>query len=354
MSSIILFRGKAGTGKTTLSNALARRLRVPVLHKDDLYDSAAAFVADHQARNEICFQFLYRFLQHAIESKATVMLDFGLNHLDAVRELKNWIEARGGELKTFVCICSDESLWSERLAERSANPLPNQLITNLADLKEHYRSIHDGYLDGEMIVDSSMPQEVLIEHLHAAVMEHFGSRIRHSVQPTPIGEQSWTAEGGKAFVEPIIANMTEERAREVLSWTYAPPYDWYNLPNSPEALEEIRSSSYYAVVDASNRMTGFFCTGASAQVPNESYGYGGDYIDIGIGMKPELTGQGRGYSFFAAVTDYIERTYGRKPQRVTVADFNERAIRLYAKCGFRAETSFTREAMAFLTMLRHP
>ncbi|CAH1217093.1 hypothetical protein PAECIP111891_04550 [Paenibacillus allorhizoplanae] len=41
MSKIILFRGMAGTGKSTLSRALAKKLQLPVLHKDDIYDSIA-------------------------------------------------------------------------------------------------------------------------------------------------------------------------------------------------------------------------------------------------------------------------------------------------------------------------
>lgn len=58
MSKIILFRGKSGTGKWTLSNELGKRLKLPVLHKDDIYDSVAGFVPEHDLRNKICFDFL--------------------------------------------------------------------------------------------------------------------------------------------------------------------------------------------------------------------------------------------------------------------------------------------------------
>jgi adenylate kinase family enzyme len=63
MTKIILFRGKAGTGKSTLSNELAKRVKIPVLHKDDIYDSVASFVLEHGLRNKICFDFLYRFFE---------------------------------------------------------------------------------------------------------------------------------------------------------------------------------------------------------------------------------------------------------------------------------------------------
>ncbi|SDN68245.1 Adenylate kinase [Paenibacillus sp. yr247] len=154
MSKIILFRGKSGTGKTTLSNELAKRLKLPVLHKDDIYDSVADLVSEHGLRNKICFDFLYRFLlQNVIDSNASVILDFGLNNMDDLRKLKNWIEEKGGELYTLHCTCSNESIGSERLAERNVNPLPNQLITNLSKLKEHYKNTNNEYFEGELILD---------------------------------------------------------------------------------------------------------------------------------------------------------------------------------------------------------
>lgn len=171
MSKIILFRGRSGTGKTTLSNELGKRLKLPVLHKDYIYDSVAGFVPDHDLRNKICFDFLYRFLQTVIDSGATIILDFGLNHVDGVRSLKTWIEERGGELQTFHCTCSDESIWSERLAERGENPLPNQLITNLSELKEYYKNFKNEYLEQELILDTVKGIKPLIDRVEAFLLE---------------------------------------------------------------------------------------------------------------------------------------------------------------------------------------
>lgn len=172
MPEIILFRGMAGTGKSTLSNELGKRLKIPVLHKDDIYDSVAGFVSEHSLRNKICFDFLYRFLQTVIDTNAMIILDFGLNNIEDVCRLKNWIEERGGGFKIIHCICSDESIWSERLAERSVNPLPNQLITNLSELKEHYKNFKMKYIDGELIVDTVEEKNALIAKVESFVLEH--------------------------------------------------------------------------------------------------------------------------------------------------------------------------------------
>lgn len=165
MSTIILFRGKAGTGKTTLSNELGKRLKLPVLHKDDIYDAVANDVSAHEARNQISFDFLYRFLHTVLATDANVILDYGFNHSEAAFKFKHWVEERGGKLMTLHCICSDDYTWAQRLAERSKAPTANQLITDLDELKEHYQHVKTEFLDGEIVLDTVQPIASLMEQV---------------------------------------------------------------------------------------------------------------------------------------------------------------------------------------------
>ena len=56
MGTVDICRGKAETGKTTLSNMLAERLSIPVLRKDDIIDALkSSAISDRNIVNEVCY-----------------------------------------------------------------------------------------------------------------------------------------------------------------------------------------------------------------------------------------------------------------------------------------------------------
>lgn len=149
--------------------------------------------------------------------------------------------------------------------------------------------------------------------------------------------------------------MNEGYAREILRWEYDAPYDFYNNEMNDEALKELLNGDYVAVVDKSNQLSGFFCTGISSQVPAgiRHDAYSVEMIDIGLGMKPKLTGKGYGTEFFAFILQSIQELHGKElPLRLTVATFNKRARNLYEKFGFVENVSFYLNDTEFTTMIR--
>jgi RimJ/RimL family protein N-acetyltransferase len=138
--------------------------------------------------------------------------------------------------------------------------------------------------------------------------------------------------------------MDETSARKSLTWHYEPPYDFYN-PNPEKAKETIQwfldpRHAYYAITGKDDKMVGYCCFGTDAQVPGGDYG--ADALDVGLRMRSDLTGQGRGSDFFAAIVDFAQRTFGPQALRVTVAAFNQRAMRVYEKAGFERAQEFQR------------
>lgn len=153
--------------------------------------------------------------------------------------------------------------------------------------------------------------------------------------------------------------MTEECAIEIVEWRYPEPFAVYN-PIDGHAGEYIAHlmephHNYHAVFQE-DRLVGYCCFGEDAQVP------GGDYslpetMDVGLGMHPDLIGQGRGRAFLAAILDFAEKQYGSRQFRSTIATFNERSQRLFASAGFRPVQRFISKqigAMEFMVMVRSP
>lgn len=134
-----------------------------------------------------------------------------------------------------------------------------------------------------------------------------------------------------------ISSMNAEDAAVIALWQYPPPYELYSMDGSEEDAAELMNGDYVSVKDAEGRVIGFYCTGISARVPG-GYAAGiyedDSLVDFGLGMKPELTGQGHGRRFVEEGIGYVQRTFPGKGIRLVVAAFNERAIRAYGKAGF--------------------
>ncbi|MGG0178501.1 GNAT family N-acetyltransferase [Gottfriedia acidiceleris] len=154
-------------------------------------------------------------------------------------------------------------------------------------------------------------------------------------------------------MELYISNMTESYAKEILKWSYAPPYDFYNNELSQEGLDELVNSQYSVVIDQNENLIGFYCIGLSAQVPkgNEFGVYEKRMVDIGLGLRPDLTGKGFGSEFFKFILERIHETTNLFTFRLSVAKFNKRAIRLYENFGFKEENKFCTEHAEFITMI---
>jgi len=144
--------------------------------------------------------------------------------------------------------------------------------------------------------------------------------------------------------------LQEGHALQILDWKYPPPYDFYNPPTDRPVAEydnEFLKPEYqfHAVLDEDREFVGFCSFGIDGQVP------GGNYqdlaLDIGVGMKPELTGRGFGQHFFDAILQHAIKRFEPEWVRVTVANFNQRALNLYRKFGFTLLDQFEDNRLGF-------
>lgn len=137
-----------------------------------------------------------------------------------------------------------------------------------------------------------------------------------------------------------FAPLDAADARAIRQWRYEEPYVVYNGDDGPDDLSEEldHRSPYYAVRDERGELVGFFNFGTSAYVweSPEPGLYGDDHsIAIGLGLRPDLTGKGLGLDFVCAGLALARERFAPASFRLFVLAFNERAIRVYERAGFK-------------------
>ncbi|MGD6777028.1 GNAT family N-acetyltransferase [Sutcliffiella horikoshii] len=132
--------------------------------------------------------------------------------------------------------------------------------------------------------------------------------------------------------------MTQEQAEEIAhNWHYDGDYAYYDMEADEEDLAEIldrkaRGNSMFAVM-IEDELNGFFSVSQAAA--NVNY--------IGLGMRPDLTGNGRGTEFLQAGMDFVQSRFKVDKITLSVATFNQRAIKVYRKVGFKDRGTFMQD-----------
>lgn len=137
--------------------------------------------------------------------------------------------------------------------------------------------------------------------------------------------------------------ITPESARTLVAWRYPAPYDTYNIGDESALAEMLDSRSPWFVAfvagDLESAPVGYCCFGTAAEV-----GWEGEprlwtrddrTLSVGLGLRPDLTGQHLGLPFFEAVLAFAVERFSPVAFRLFVLPFNQRAIRVYERAGFR-------------------
>lgn len=142
-------------------------------------------------------------------------------------------------------------------------------------------------------------------------------------------------------------------ALAVSRWRYPPPYEMYDLPAAElltsvvlhRLLAPLKLLGFYAVLNEAQEMVGVFSFRVSERT-----------VELGLGMRPNLTGQRQGLAFVEAGMEFARKLYAPRNFRLEVATFNQRAIQVYGRAGFvpgRRFMRYTRLGMhEFMEMAR--
>lgn len=152
-------------------------------------------------------------------------------------------------------------------------------------------------------------------------------------------------------MEFTFASMSDQDAHTIAGWRYPDPYSFYNLTADPDDLAELldpqrRARWYHAVRDAQGDLVGFLSL-------REERGT----VQLGLGLRPDLTGQGHGLPFLLQALDFARTRFAATRFQLSVATFNRRAIRVYERAGFRPGRTYLHQTNGgeyeFLDMARN-
>jgi [ribosomal protein S18]-alanine N-acetyltransferase len=144
--------------------------------------------------------------------------------------------------------------------------------------------------------------------------------------------------------------MDQTEALEIADWQYAPPYSFYDwrADQDDAALllgEETRKGRFFSARDEEDSLVGFF-----------EFQTKGDEVIVGLGLRPDLTGRGLGHEFMETGLAFARERFRPARFRLSVASFNERAIKVYERTGFTITREFDHETNGgvhrFLEMTR--
>jgi ribosomal-protein-alanine N-acetyltransferase len=138
--------------------------------------------------------------------------------------------------------------------------------------------------------------------------------------------------------------LEKEHALAILNWRYTPPYDYYNF-DADTIQEDLRylldsKNAFCAILNLKGELEGYCSFGSDGQVPGGEYS--SEALDIGMGIRPDLVGQGRGRQYAQAGVRYGTSQYGAQRLRVTIAEFNKRAQRVWEQLGFEQVEKFVK------------
>ena len=135
--------------------------------------------------------------------------------------------------------------------------------------------------------------------------------------------------------------ITQGSAQALATWRYPAPYNTYDIGDEPAALAEMLDarSPWFVAFDESGALMGYCCFGTAAEVSWEGeprlWTSDDRTLSVGLGLRPDLTGQGLGLPFITAVLDFALERFAPDTFRLFVLPFNQRAIRVYERAGFR-------------------
>jgi predicted kinase len=181
----MVMKGLAGSGKSTLARALSKELGWPLIDKDDVKDLLDSHM---QATGPLAYEIMYNIARRQLLQGLNVICDSPLTGNISYERAQSAAAQAQASLAIVECICSDESLWQQRINDRKTHQLPAhhqtdwdayQRLLGQSQFQEHHYPITHPHL----VVDTVQPLHSCL----ASVLDWFDRTKRPSTEEASKG-----------------------------------------------------------------------------------------------------------------------------------------------------------------------
>ena len=146
-----------------------------------------------------------------------------------------------------------------------------------------------------------------------------------------------------------LGPLRDSDLESIVTWRYGGEYTLYDLSAGDRATFTDPANEYLAIRRRDD-LVGYVCLGTEARVA----GMTGDpgLIDLGVGIRPDLTGQGQSRWLMPAILSALDRRLGTVTFRAVIKDWNERAQRAAEHAGFRPTGTHENDAGSWMLLER--
>lgn len=162
--TLLVFKGMMGVGKSALSRAVGKRLRWPVVDKDDFSDAIVDYIRSY---GPLAYASMFSVAGSLLAQGFTVICDSPLRGELGYLRVKELAHERGSRLRIVSCSLPDGPVWQTRIETRERRPA--HILKTWNDLL-HYRDQAEDNFRYEMTspvleLDTAAPLEELTEHI---------------------------------------------------------------------------------------------------------------------------------------------------------------------------------------------
>jgi predicted kinase len=175
-AALFITTGLIGTGKSTLTQALAERLDIPVISSDIIRKGLAGIPTMEHRFEEVrsgiysedftkkTYDELFRQAGERLSQGRSVIIDAAFGRAEERRKAMALAREKGADFWLLECVCADETI-VERLERRMQEESPSDgRLEIFADLKKAYERVTEVPEANHLIIDTSVaPEEMIVQ-----------------------------------------------------------------------------------------------------------------------------------------------------------------------------------------------